>query len=306
MNCLITLYDHAATGFVDLLEEIVENQIDMENVGLVQVHSVFPPASKQCPDRDYDAMEQLLASQFSISHVCAQVRDGMIEQDAKKDSIHVRCSTTRLEHYIKSKANGAIFLNLRKSLDVMDSDDWQRFISALYANENLKLLRGGKVPDQLNEFLGPDRVLEVLPALCILCQGFLGAWRETEPDAERLAVGEIEEALKLMRWDELPQEIRNSVRERLGGDCPNDQQELFFSDLYKPSWWQVFEVNRYDSLKSLIEREFSGYETNGEISRDSVLKLAKFISSKTDISNNNMPEMVASAYISIYRVLEQS
>ena len=151
-----------------------------------------------------------------------------------------------------------------------------------------------------------EKPLEVFPALCILCQGFLGVWREVGIDAEKLVVGKIEEALKLMRWDDLPQEIRNSVRERLNGDCPNDQQEIVFSDLYKPSWWQVFEDNRYDFLTSLIESEFSACENNDEASRDSVLKLVKFISGETDISNDKMPEIVASAYIAIYRVLEQS
>jgi hypothetical protein len=165
------------------------------------------------------------------------------------------------------------------------------------------------VPEIVCEVFSLPRTIEALPALCILCQGYLGMWWEVESGPEKSVAKEICEALELMHWNKVPDEIRSSIRQRLIEDdagSMGEQKKFPLSEFSKPPWWQIFENTSSRTLEKQISDELRGCKIDSRDDIEDVLALVKYIYSDSDRSEETFPQIVAKAYIAIHGALEQS
>ncbi|MFC1606842.1 hypothetical protein ACFL47_02635 [Candidatus Latescibacterota bacterium] len=193
---------------------------------------------------------------------------------------------------------------IRTRFGEIDKKTWNDIFECLVQGDanNIAI---GKCPEKIKKYFEFHTTLKALPSLCILCQGFLGVWRELEPGAEGLVMGDIGQALELMCWNEVPSEIRDGVRERLVGPSSvssDEKEEPSYDDIYKLSWWQVFEDNNQEALVAQVKNELNIYNVNNKVSYKMVLPLVKFLSGVMNTTRSEIPIMAAKAYIAIHGI----
>lgn len=146
--------------------------------------------------------------------------------------------------------------------------------------------------------------LEILPALAILCQGYLAAHVNPADGILELRRGETTarasclKALELMGWKTF---VENSTRGEFNLPAELREQELrkrLQDEVRETSWWQIFGP---DNLSAKAAQEWGkDWDVSKSASCAAVGELLKFISRKRKIK----PDSVAEAFLALSRKLE--
>lgn len=134
-----------------------------------------------------------------------------------------------------------------------------------------------------------SHLMKAVPAVSILCQGYLAAWAAGSRKEALPMISELEQALEGMGWNRVG-ELGEALRERLGALWPEVQ---------KATWWDLLTVTEFrDALMEELEEPKS--ET-----REGIDKLLRQLEDCKD-SAVIQPDIIVSVYNGMRSILERS
>ncbi|MDW7761980.1 MAG: hypothetical protein SCM96_15245 [Acidobacteriota bacterium] len=214
-------------------------------------------------------------------------------EKSKPGSIRIRTSTqgrAGQKHYIK---DNVIVLELQKGhnfrLGGVQQHEWEFIISELKKNGIAERIVKGDVPNNMISYFG-NLSLEVLPALSILCQGYLMVHFAANPKLTKdLKVKESEDLLKLAEFAReysFPRELQSLVEE-----------------VESPDFWNVFDSDNNADLTNLRAEIMK--DVNNEWGMDSINRIAPVINLIEQLGKSiPAPELVIDAYLEIIKKLK--
>jgi hypothetical protein len=234
-------------------------------------------------------LEELKDHTVAIAHVYDPDEDWneLVDSYSPPNSVRVRVSTAGIPDPPPPKIRKNVYVfNLMPRSESLESE-WQEILSGLSDEATVKsLVRGGN-PGRLRHFFEHE-VQEILPALAILCEGYLAVHAECKSDKD-WTDDDIAPALERMGWtDFMAREGENLslIKPSLGSQA--DIELVRGLD-----WWKgIFEDTA--SLKQRLEVEWREV-TNSPVP-NAVSELLKIISQETEIAP---PKAVAKAYCAI-------
>ncbi|MEW8051850.1 MAG: hypothetical protein AB2809_15900 [Candidatus Thiodiazotropha sp.] len=123
--------------------------------------------------------------------------------DLDASAVFIHCSSAGRKGHSHRMHGGLAILELQPRFGEMSKEQWKKLLQGLDANNVSEIVKG-KVPSELSEFFEMGHLMYLLPAICILCQGYLA----TQPDPLKGLAGQSLgestcKALTLMGWEKV-------------------------------------------------------------------------------------------------------
>ncbi|MCK4303287.1 MAG: hypothetical protein KAY24_03530 [Candidatus Eisenbacteria sp.] len=270
----LCVYDHTGGGVIP----VATVQQVAEECGLVVAPQAYAPAE--------------VVGTIGLIHPPSNDTWESVLASAGKDEIRIRMSSQGRPGSalpVKTKVGAYGFELVPKPFDLPKAH-WEAILSGLSDGEIIKTLAAGGDVRDLRGFFFRDPDPQILPALTILCQGYLAA--HVDPRTAKLDIAQdqpahelCDKALERMGWKTL---IRNPEVE-LPGMLGRDRLGLQ-KTLLDPTWWKIFGED--DPLK--IAQQEWGRQGNGPWQHVKAL-ITQVVGGKGDIK----PEVVARAYLAL-------
>lgn len=264
----IAAYDHDTSvegqdteyGFLVQQLKDIEDQLGATGLQLVVIGERFGKIS------DTEAAEKLLSYDIVICHMIDEAWNTLITK-AGPSKVLIRTSKEPADRSFprspKTSDSGALLFYLQHShLDEEVSCDWPDIIGEV-ANTQARDAVNGKVHAMIRKYFFRARGRVLLPALSVLCQGYLAAYAVY--CGTHVPERKVREALDEMDWWEVQ---RNMISEGVG---------LLFTDVWEKErkgvknrrWWSIFGVygdSNYGSeeFEKQVQEELGGGEL-GEV-----------------------------------------
>lgn len=220
---------------------------------------------------------------------------GELLADSQKGKVRIRTSSIGMPnpaHAVTDK--GAIALYLRPPHGKLKVQDWKKILEALADGKTGRGIANGQVPADLQRYFGEPAVFDVLPALSILCQGYLAAYAAPDGTAEPKFTdegGHFASALREMGWSEALAELQDKSPLR--------------ATVETAEFWNVFDPNQTNvaSLrKTIVDAGHTEWQRAGDCGADAE---AQFEPVRTLIEKIGAPigspSVVAKAYLQLVK-----
>ena len=199
------------------------------------------PQPKVCGD-----ISELVECNIAIAHATAGDWDQLITKYSSNGDVRVRVTVDGGSfNKPPTKENGIYKFHLETQAGTLEAEDWKNILDGLSAEAVVEdLVKGGNQSGLRRFFV--HEVMEHLPVLTILCEGYLAVHAEDTDD--------ISSALDLMGWTEFRKSERgqNLIQQDL-----RDKKSV----VQCPQWWlDVFEQESFDNA---VKKEWK-YKTRTE------------------------------------------
>jgi hypothetical protein len=214
---------------------------------------------------------------MAICHSRSDDEEGwkMMLQKSKGGDIRIRTSTATRAGHEHSVVDGVIVLELQISHDPavggFNANEWRVIIGELQKDGVALGIVGGKIPTSLVKYFGLGE-LEVLPALAILCQGYLLV-------CDKRGLGK-----------DIPESMRQTF-ERLS------DVETPVTKVQSHDFWDVFDEDNREKVVKAARSEWDGLTGSGKLGDVEALIRALPTQDKP-LKDADVP-MVAAAYKAI-------
>ena len=227
-------------------------------------------------------LQNLQDCEIAIVHIFDEEWGSLIKDYSGPSRVRIRVSTAGFSDKPPPtiRANNAYTFHLVPSTDRLGEAEWQEILCGLSDKETVKSLVCGDNPGGLRRFF-VHKVQEYLPALTILCEGYLAAHAE-----DKAYHAAISHALDLMEWTKFRESDRG--RELIRGDLC-DKQDV----VRQPSWWltMIQDTTKRESFYNDVQKEWEAV-VGGEVP-DALNRLLETILSAKTVEP---PKIVADAY----------
>ena len=222
-----------------------------------------------------DELSDLMECGIAIAHVSDEGWQQIITNYSSNGDIRVRVTVDGGSfNEPPVKENGVYKFHLETQAGILEAEDWQKIISGLSNPDNVKALVRGENPNGLRRFF-VHQVMKHLPALTILCEGYLAVYAEDTDN--------ISSALDLMGWTEFrkSEKGQNLVQQDL-----RDKKSI----VQCSQWW--LDVFEQESLDGAVKKEWKYKTGTKEIPTALNSLLAAIRGGNTVVP----PKIVADAY----------
>jgi hypothetical protein len=275
MHKTIGVYDHTTRSQVigDLVQAIVGVKDSISS-------AVFSFIEKERAEAEViDALSPL---DVVVGHFKFQDSWNKLVKSSAKGKIRIRTSTAGRSGHKHTNENGVFVLQLQLSHNSVSVQEWRIIIEHLLTSGAALKIVNGEIPSDMTKFFGSG-TLEVLPALSILCQGYLIVCANQSNEKV------VPEYLK--RW---VSEQWAEMSKRVG-----------VIDVQKLGFWNVFGEKDTDGLVNLAKSEWNGLADNGE--SEKVWKLLSAVAPNKQAPNEKLvatnEKLVADVFEAIERKL---
>jgi len=230
----ITVYDHTTRIQVkgDLVQAFAEAKDSISSATFTLVETEIA---------ETDVIARLLPFDVVVGHFnCQDNWDKLIKSSAA-GTIRIRTSTAGRSGHTHINEEGVLVLQLQAKHNSVTRQEWKSIIEHLLTSDNAFKIVNGEIPPEMAKFFGSG-MLVVMPALSILCQGYLIVCAN---QGNGKAVPDY-----LKRWASVPgSEMLKSVH---------------VAEVQKRRFWNVFGEQGADKLVKLAESEWNGLAGDGK------------------------------------------
>jgi hypothetical protein len=165
MSQSIGVYDHDTTN--SARGELVKRISSVtENFPSVTFHLVTDPKDELA------GIEELKQCNIVVGHFGQEANWDRLNSISGPGSIRIRTSTAGRVGHQHTIQNGVFVLQFQPRHTDVTSEEWKAIIEYLLTENAAQSIVDGNIPSEMTDFFGTGN-LEILPALSILCQGYL-------------------------------------------------------------------------------------------------------------------------------------
>lgn len=231
---MIEIYDHDNTDSGDPTRFVTKLCSAAKELKLGNEVMAVPTVEKP----DIQVADELLKktdASICFLHIDDNAWQRFLES-GQKDRKFVRVSSQGLSSSFGRTEQGSYYFYVVPRHDSLEPDDWRHVLEFLTNKSLDACISQGELPDDVQKYFGAPIRYDMLPALSILCQGYLGVASEYRRQEKRVKdQGEdLKRALTDMQWDKVPHDI---IEEHIGKEIADKWQEV-----QNPRWWDVFEL----------------------------------------------------------------
>lgn len=275
---MLGAYDHANAGFI----------------GNIGIEKVVQPTNRHATEKQKVA--ELKACDPVICHVVDPAWEELLKQ--KTSGLIVRVTTDGFRPIEEARSpqqdiKGRYILHLSPPAHKVEPAEWELILETLAIPANREKLASGGDPEGIRRFFA-DEILDLLPALAILCQGYLAVHAKSQdnPDVEatcRKALGleefSLAEPLNFAHWSKW-------TERQADWNPPEGAPE---------DYWQCLrDEDEGAGLIQKTKREWSCGKLEAEADWSPVQSLLEQI---TDARTIIEPDAVATAYVQLAKKL---
>ena len=189
----------------------------------------------------------------------------------------------------------AFALNLYPPHTQVKSDDWKKILTALVIDDTAQKITDGGCPIGLRRFFGGP--LALMPAICILCQGYLALYRSLHSKLPLDCHEDVRTAFESMGWDKafthdnIPTGMKTLLNKSTDNSLP-----------FKKEYWYIFNDISFSDIEGEVQAEWNSLTDNSDWGK--VEALLKHIYLSAEDSDASCAPVVAGAYLALAKSLE--
>ena len=276
---MLGMYDHGGGNFKSKVKAAANDfndfQIELENIKYLKnlLHN---------PD-------QLAQYKILILHLNREDMWSEMQRKAARETVLLRVTNGHFSQPPVQLSNGVFVLHLIRKVSKVTVEEWKEILTGLVNLDLVKALIDRKNPAGLRHFFIDEE--PKLPALAILCQGYLAIHAEeigTEQDGQDPI---FEQALNKMGWINF-REANESISSSIRRDLESKRNKV-----RQPRWWletfgllnekdQTVLQHEWTQFKEAIKQELEGKENQ------TIARLLAAMFNQEEITS----EIVAQAY----------
>jgi hypothetical protein len=257
-------------------------------------------------------IDDVVGATMAICHHPDDAKWAELIKASKPGSIFVRTSSVGRAGHPHYMDNGVIVLELQPSHDPerggVTADQWKDIVFEVLKDGVAARITHGDMPSWLTAyFCVVTKQASFLPALSILCQGYLAV--HCGPDGRGGLVVEAEDAakkvaaaLQAMGWEKVlaSDEIRRNLALELT-EPESSARKPLREKVSVPSFWNVFGEEAPEKLAAVAAAEWQNLSGVGAFDKSCVAALVRSMLSPR--SDKDFPGLVAGAYLELAKGL---
>lgn len=273
-----------------------------DHTGMTPQKSILAAATKVGLHATLASAVDKISADIAFVHTGSDTDWDLVVKNAKSGNVRVRISTqgrmTTATPVVNSAGVYCFELTVPATSKSMPSGDWEKIIGGCLSHQVLSDFSGGKTSSNLRQYFFRE-VLEVLPSLAILCQGYLAVCAEFK-GKKTWCDEDIQPALEQMGWTKFIQDKGSEIIKQ-GFGCPED-----WKGVTNPDWWLGVFCDKQDDhvltdgeKKQLLEKLYQGVKAERKNASPEIDKLIGLLGTQAV----DAPKIVSDAYCELVKEL---
>ncbi len=219
-----------------------------------------------------------------------------LPEKSSHERILIRTGSAQGRRGLSQERYGRVFaLNLYPPHTQVHSDDWKKILTAFVIDDAAQKITDGGCPIGLRRFFGGP--LTLMPAICILCQGYLALYRSLNLKLPLDCHEDVRTAFESMGWDKafthdnIPTGMKTLLHKNTGKSLR-----------FKKEYWHIFNDISFSDIEGDVQAEWNSLNGNSDWGK--VEALLKHIYLSAEDSDASCAPIVAGAYLALAKSLE--